>query len=412
MTELEGMTLGARIKELRQRRGMSQKELAAEVGRSESWMSQVERDVQPVERLSVLQALADALGVSVQDLRPEARTAATGEPEPVAARNDLDGLRMTLTGHPALTSLFEARRTEAAFEIDALTEAVDHAWTLAHASRFKELTEALNDLLPRLEAASREAPADQRPHIHQLRARTYQAVAAAFARQGEADAAWVAADRALTAAEQSGHPLDVIAGHFRMAHAFMGLLHNEQAERVAQAAIDVLRPRIEREDSAPEELSLFGAMHLVLAVIAAREGSRATARARIEEARKIADRIGTDRNDFNTEFGPTNVRLHAVSVAVDLGDAGEALDLAKEVDPSGLSPERQARFLLDVARAHAQRRHVGEATAALLRAEQLAPEMIHGHPRSRQTLRDLVQLAGRRAPEELTALARRAAALP
>lgn len=412
MTELEGMTFGARIKELRQRRGMSQKELAAEMGRSESWMSQVERDVQPVERISVIQALADALGVSTQVLRPEASAPATGNHERATEKNDLDGLRMTLTGHPALTSLFEAGHTTTAPEVDALTEVVDRAWALAHASRFKELTETLKDLLPRLEVASREAPEDQRTRVHQLRARTYQAVAAAFARQGEADAAWVAADRALTAAEQSGHSLEVIAGHFRMAHAFLGLLRYEQAERVAQTAIDALRPRIEHKDCMPEELSLFGAMHLVLAIIAAREGSRATARARVEEARKIADRIGENRNDFNTEFGPTNVRLHAVSVAVDLGDAGEALDLAEGVDPSGLSPERQARFLLDVARAHTQRRHIGEATATLLRAEQLAPEMIHGHPQSRKALRNLIQLAGRRAPEELTMLARRADVLP
>jgi transcriptional regulator with XRE-family HTH domain len=32
----------------------SQRELAAEVGRSERWVSQVERGVQPIERLSVL----------------------------------------------------------------------------------------------------------------------------------------------------------------------------------------------------------------------------------------------------------------------------------------------------------------------------------------------------------------------
>jgi hypothetical protein len=49
------------------------------------------------------------------------------------------------------------------------------------------------------------------------------------------------------------------------------------------------------------------------------------ARGAIEKGREIAALVGDDRNDYETEFGPTNVELHAVAVAVDLGDAGEAL---------------------------------------------------------------------------------------
>ena len=47
-----------------------------------------------------------------------------------------------------------------------------------------------------------------------------------------ADAAWVAADRAISAAELAGDRLDVIAGHFRLAHAFIRLRRYEQAEHV------------------------------------------------------------------------------------------------------------------------------------------------------------------------------------
>lgn len=150
----------------------------------------------------------------------------------------------------------------------------------------------------------------------------------------------------------------------------------------------------------------------MLAVIAGREGDRAAARQRITAARRIAKRLRQDRNDYNTEFGPTNVELHAVAIAVDLGDAGEALDLAAKVDASKLSPERQARFLVDLGRAHAQRRHVGEATAALLQAEQLAPEHVRGHHQSREVIRDLLHIADRRASEDLVGLARRAGVVP
>ena len=163
---------------------------------------------------------------------------------------------------------------------------------------------------------------------------------------------------------------------------------------------------------APEALSLYGALNLVLAIVHARAGRRGEAREAIAEGRRIGQLLGADRNDYETEFGPTNVELHAIAVAVELGDAGEALDLASTVDATGLSAERQSRLFVDLARAHAQRRHVGEAVQALLEAERQAPEQVHTHALARQLVRDLVTLAGRRASEDLLGLARRSAAMP
>ncbi|WP_307824981.1 helix-turn-helix domain-containing protein [Streptomyces sp. M2CJ-2] len=410
MTDTDARATGQRIKELRRAAGMSQSDLAIAMERSESWVSQVERGVQPVERLSVLQALADALGVSVRDVRPDAGAPAEGpkEVQPPAS-NDLDALRVALTGHPALSSLFDEPSTEATASTDELRVQVDEVWDLAHASKHAALSEQLSALLPSIEAAVRHAPASDRLELHALRARAYQVAAAAFVRQDEADAAWIAADRALQAAELAGKPLEVVASLFRMAHAFIRQQRTEQAERAASSAVAVLAPRAELQSCPPEELSLLGAMNLVLAVINAREGQRAETHQHIGQAREIAARLGEDRNDFDTEFGPTNVELHAVATAVDLGDAGLALDVASSVDPSGLSPERQSRFLLDVARAHAQRRHVGEAVAALLDAEKLAPEQIHSHHSARTVVRDLVQLSGNRIPKPLAQLAERMA---
>ena len=109
-----------------------------------------------------------------------------------------------------------------------------------------------------------------------------------------------------------------------------------------------------------EVLSLRGAFRLVLAIAAAGDNDRAQAYAYLDESRDIAARIGEDRNDFGTEFGPTNAALHAVAVAVEMGDAGHALDLAREINAESLSPERQARYSLDLARAHEMRRQIGK----------------------------------------------------
>ncbi|MEU1206287.1 helix-turn-helix transcriptional regulator [Nocardia sp. NPDC005825] len=412
-------TLGARVAELRRRRGLSQKELGAAIRRSESWVSQVERDVLPVERLSVLQRLADVLGVAVRDLRPEAA-------EPVAAdRGDglrpgsavFEQLRLMLTGHPALDQLLgdEADRVPEPNAADAklpeLQQRVDLAWQLAHESRLVEVGGSLLELIPDLEHAAR-ANTPRRPEVLTQLSRAYQVAATAFTRQEEVDAAWVAADRALSAAEESGDALSVVAGTYRMAQAFLRLQRLEQAEQAARVSVAALAARAAADQPRPEVLSLYGSLQLMLAVIAATDGNRTAARAGLAAARVAADRLGEGRNDFDTEFGPTGVAVHAVAVAVELGDAGEALDTARTVDASILSPERQARFLVDVARAHAQRRQAAEALEALLNAERLTPELVHTDHRAREVVRDLLQFAGRRPAEELRELAGRAAVTP
>lgn len=402
----KAFSLGERVTELRTRRGLSQRELASEVGRSESWVSQVERDVLRVERLPVLRSLADALGVSVRDLRPEA--AAQDEARPTS---DMDSLRMALTGHPA-PDLLLAAGPKASADVGSLTQRVALSWDLTHASAFGEVNALLIKLLPDLERAWRQSDEEQRPVLARLLSDAYQAAAAAFARLDEADASWVAADRSITVAELGGDPLSALAGLFRMTHAFITLRRLDQAEYVATSGIAALVQRADANTVESEVLSLYGALHLVLAVINARAGKRAEARSAVEQAREIAARLGEDRNDFETEFGPTNVELHAIAVAVDLGDAGEALDIAAGVDASCLSAERQSRLYIDIARAHAQRRHLGEAVQALLEAERHAPEQVHTHALARQLVRDLVTFAGRRASEDLVALAQRSAAMP
>jgi hypothetical protein len=167
-----------------------------------------------------------------------------------------------------------------------------------------------------------------------------------------------------------------------------------------------------RKDAPPEIWSLWGALHLVTAIVAVRQDDSRLALDAMRKAEMAAERVKVDRNDFHTEFGPTNVALHAVAVAVELGDAGEALRRAQAVDASHLSRERRARFLLDVARAHGQRRQSAEALRALLEAEALTPEQVASHVLVRELIRDLLRREGGRVSPELQGLARRTGILP
>src|SRR3954462_10433749 len=74
----------------RRRRGLSQAALAGLIGRSESWLSQVERGVRSVDRLSVLLDLAKVLHVEVEALTGQQwQYAPNGNP----VVDGLDGVR-------------------------------------------------------------------------------------------------------------------------------------------------------------------------------------------------------------------------------------------------------------------------------------------------------------------------------
>jgi tetratricopeptide (TPR) repeat protein len=375
--------LGRKIAAERRRRGLSQPGLARMVDRSVAWVSQVERGVRKVDRMSVLEALAAALDVPLAELAAEAPVVVAVTEEPPGT----GGLRLVLSGAYALRAMLDGRRAPA---ISTLRTKTRKAWELTHAGRYTELADLLRSLVPDLETAARSAPEEQRPEVCELLAATYQACSAALAKLGEPEAAWIAADRAMAAAERAGNAMLVAAGAYRLVFVFINARHYDQAEETARTAAEALWPMADQGDL--RAMSLWGGLTLQRAITAAHLNDPDTAYDQLERATQIAERLGEGHNEYNTEFGPANVRLYEIAVAVELGDAGRALRTAASVDTSGLTAERQARMLIDVARAHAQRRQVQEAVAALLQAEAITPEQVRGHALVRQLVSDLLTM--------------------
>lgn len=389
--------LGRKIAAERRRRGLSQPELARMIDRSVAWVSQVERGVRRVDRMSVLESLAVALDVPLAELAAEAPVVAAVTEEPPGA----GGLRLVLSGVYALRAMLDGHRAPA---VSTLRTRTGKAWDLAHAGRYTDLADLLRGLVPDLENAARTVSEAERSEVFELIAATYQACSAALAKLGEPEAAWIAADRAMAAAERAGNPLLVAAGAFRLVFVFISARHYDQAEETARSAAEALQRTADQGD--PQAMSLWGGLTLQRAVVAARIGDPDTAYDQLERAKQMAERLGEGRNDYNTEFGPANVGLQEVAIAVDLGDAGRALRAAAAVDASGLSAERQARLLIEIARAHAQRRQANQAVSTLLRAEEITPELVRGHVLVRQLVTDLLTMQDPPAAE-LRDLARR-----
>ena len=96
MTPSDREAAGQRIARARRRRGLSQAVLAGLIGRSESWLSQVERGKRGVDSHSVLVRLSEVLRVDIEELTGSADRDETGRPRPprcAADRAGHDGLR-------------------------------------------------------------------------------------------------------------------------------------------------------------------------------------------------------------------------------------------------------------------------------------------------------------------------------
>ncbi len=83
----------------------------------------------------------------------------------------------------------------------------------------------------------------------------------------------------------------------------------------------------------------------------------------MREAQQAASRLGADANYMWTAFGPTNVAIHQVNTAMELGDVQIALDIGPSLDTYGLPTERRVRHALDVARAYSARNRRDEGLA-------------------------------------------------
>lgn len=389
MTDDAG-ALGRRVAQARKRRGLSQRELARLLDRSETWLSQVERGVRKIDRMSVLERVAEVLEVPLTELAPDRPVVAAAHERPAPAVD----LTLALSSSNALAAVLADRSSA---NLQELTGSVDQAWSLVHAAEYERVSDLMMRLLPALEFAARASDGEAQGAVYAALARTYHACAAVLSKLGEPAGAWVSADRAIAAAERTGDALLMAEGAFRLALVFQSARLYDQVVQTASTAVEALAGRVAVED--PAAISLSGSMLMQMAITEARRNNADQAYAYMADAERLAQTLGADRNDYGTEFGPTNVTLHHVTVAVELGDAGRALRVASDFDPAGLSPERRSRYQVELARAHAQRRDVPAAVAAVREAYQIAPELVVGHPTVHALLTDLLRTEGGRAAE-------------
>jgi transcriptional regulator with XRE-family HTH domain/tetratricopeptide (TPR) repeat protein len=214
---------------------------------------------------------------------------------------------------------------------------------------------------------------------HTVAADAYHVAGSVLLKVGDTALATVAADRSMAAAQRSGDPIAVGASARILAHTLMSTGHGEQARQVAVRAATQLAADVPLAHSRPAR-SVYGAL-LLRGSIASARIDREGAYELLAEAAAVAGDIDDLANERWTAFGPTNVLLHRVNVALVLGDAGSAIDTARLIDlRKVVLAERRAAFFLDIAHAYHQWGRYDEAFVALNRANQAAPQEIRARP--------------------------------
>lgn len=396
------LPVGERIVYYRRENGnRTRAAVAGLCGISERYLAYIEGG-QRIPSHDVLVRIATELGVPVSALLTEDAT-----PEPAAPPTIAPAVTRALMGHGP-------PRSRDALPVGELRDRVEAAWRIWQTSktRFTEIAIVLPPLIGDVEHAARahRHGTDDRGRRDVLRtaADLYGLTRSYCRRTGRNDLALVVADRALRAAEDADDPIRIAAASWNMGHVMLSDPREGAVEEAADIALSAIET-LNRGNETHETRAMAGALQLVAVVASARRRQWWKARDRLtNQARSLGERAG-EGNVQHTVFGPTNVALHALSIEMLAGEAGEALRVADSIDARRLpSRERAFTFTLEVARCYAMRREDAATLVHLLRLEELSAEDLARSPAALDLLADLRRRARPTYRDQVDGLAARA----
>lgn len=377
--------IGRRVAYLRVRRRLSQQSFADRLGKSKSWVDKVERGVRSLERVSTIRDVAAVLRVDVSALLGR-------DVQPVGVAEHREGVARIRAALSAYEMAFGRPMDRDVVSPDRLAREVRHAWMTFQHARYPRLVELLPTLVTEVHRVHALNPEAGWAAVVEA----YRVTAALLVKLDEGSLAWLAADRAMSAA--AGDPVLLACAAVQLGQV---LRASARAGPVMLAAASQIA------SGTPEELSLRGSLLVQAALIAGRAGDDRVVGELLDEAAELAAQVGDGHDHHRTAFGPTAVELARVAAAVEVGDGPQAVARHEKAIGwdgwRGLPVEHRAAHLIDAARAYLQTDDPANAARVLLRAERLAPAEI----RDRPAVRDVVAQAARDpdAPPTITQLA-------
>ncbi|MFF3665525.1 helix-turn-helix domain-containing protein [Microtetraspora malaysiensis] len=378
------LTVGQRIRFLRERRKMSREVLAGLIGKSVSWVKQVESGRLQPPRLPLLIQLAEVLRVrNLAEL--------TGD-------QSMPVRMFTGPGHPALDDVRQAvnatplQATGTVQPLSYLRNRLAAAWRARHASA--DHRTALGALLPDLirdtQLAAVMYQGENRRQANAILAEVYGLAQMFLAYQPAQDLLWRVADRSLMAAQESDDPLALSCAVWFLGQAHRDAGDFEAARAINEQGMAAIQPHM--DDPSLDLLAMWGALNFELAFTMARTGDSEDAWLYWQEAGRVADRLPADYYQPWTSFSRIIMGPHAVTIAVELSQGGESGRQAERTISTPIpSRPRRGRHLIEVARAHHLQRDHEAVLGTLELAQQAAPETIRYNGYARRMTLELVE---------------------
>ncbi|HEY9388160.1 MAG TPA: helix-turn-helix transcriptional regulator [Mycobacteriales bacterium] len=391
--------VGRRIAAYRTQRGITQAVFAGLMGKSLSWVRQVEQGTLHVEKLSLIIDAADILRCKVEDLVGIRVGFAAGNGSVPQAAAAVRGAVMTWTlpDHDPVP-------------IGDLQQRVGGAWGTWHGSRHSYTD--VGRLLPELVLDARHAHrvADDPREAAGVLSNVYHLARLWLKKVGDYDLATLCSDRAVTLAREADDPVMLALSAWSLTGVLNAAGHPEEGEHVATEAIHILGGVL--PDGPPRLLGLYGQLHLVRSISQARSGQEGAAWGSWDEGERVARRLGPDWVEPVTCFCAANVDVHAVAIPAELGQAIRTIEAAQRLDVSACpSVERRSRYCIDVARGYVGQHDDVAAVHMLLRAEQESPEELLYSGVCAEMLRELLVRNHAAVRDELHGLSTRVGVL-
>lgn len=372
--------VGRRVREIRTYRGLTLTALAGLAGMSQANLSRIEHGQQGVSRKRTLERLAAALRVAPSELTGAPFAATGDEPQQQAA---IDRLRAVLRD----IELGMVDSDLGAADVDglgALAAEIDNLTARSAACEYG----AVGDLAPGLIARAHLVAGSGSATGDLLFVRALKPAFNMCSVLGEPDVKWTVARMMHAAAVVVGDPAWIGVAEWHRAHALVGADSRLRALTLVQRAADETEPGPGSAGEAYGLLRLSAALHSILI------GDTSAVADLVAEADDVARHTG-EGNFAGMNFGPRNVGVWRVALAVEMGEMDRVPELARGVDVDAIpSAGRRGAFYSDLGRGLAARLgNDGAAIEALLRAERIAPQLVRGNPYVREATTDLLRRA-------------------
>lgn len=284
--------------------------VAGLVGRSVSWLRQVEAGTRYVDSLSRIFDLARVLRCEPTELIGRALLLAPGRggrvPESVPT------IRAAIMA-PELSA------DDDGVSLDDLSERARSAWHEWHSSQraYSDVAAVLPALIRDARRVHRNAERDRRAEAASVLANVYHLARLWLKKVGEYELAVVASDRAFTLVQETTDPVTLALSAWSVTGALNSTGHPDEGMLVASEAIRVLAPAL---DTASERVrALYGQLHLVRAISLARDGEDGAAWRSWDTADEVTRTLSPGYVEPVTMFCVANVGAHTVAIPAELG---------------------------------------------------------------------------------------------